>query len=184
MRNLRTFLMTLALLGTGPAAAEAPVLLLAQRFTLAQSYTYMWTAAQPSLTEGTIVVVRVAAEDARVRQVGGPVLYVGAVPAERVNNGDLDGAVIVFVPGWVDLGATPIHWGPPTLPERVDEAAGEAALAGAQSAPATERAVQAATKPPVHLADGSALYRHLADLIEAYAPSEQERARGYRGVAQ
>jgi hypothetical protein len=156
-------------------------LLLAQTFTLEQAHIYLWTADRPAIRQGTIVVVRVDPQDARVRQVGGPVLYVGKVPAERVNNGDTDGVVIAFVPGHVDLGITPIHWGPSTLPERVDAAAGAAALAQARTPPAAPARLQRARRPSLQLQDTAALYRHLADLIDAHAPSEAERARGYRG---
>lgn len=164
-----------------PALAAPPVLLLSQAFTLDKAHVYLWTAERPAITQGTIVVVQVAPEDARVRQVGGPVLYVGAVPAERVNNGDTDGVIIAFVPGHVALGITPIHWGPSTLPERVDAAAGAATLAQTRTPPAAPARLQQARSPALKLQDTAALYRHLADLIDAHAPSEAERARGYRG---
>ncbi len=36
------------------------------------------------------------------------------------------------------------------------------------------------TRPHLEAQDAAALYRRLADLIDAYAPGEPERARGYR----
>jgi hypothetical protein len=180
MKRLQAmFLTVISLIGV-PALAAPPGLLHAQTFTLEQAHIYLWTAERPAIKRGTIVVVQVDPEDAKVRQVGGPVLYVGKVPAERVNNGDTDGVVIAFVPGHVDLGITPIHWGPSTLPERVDAAAGADALAQARAQPAGAARLQQARAPALQLQDTAALYRHLADLIDAHAPGEAERARGYR----
>jgi hypothetical protein len=162
--------------GASPAPGQVEVLL-SQPFTLAQPYAYTWSQPQTHITTGTIVVVIVHPEDATVRQVGGPVLYAGAVPAERANNGDLDGRIIAFVPGFIDLDAEPLYWGPPTLPERVDATSGAATRAKAPP----PNAARATTAPRLDLADAAALYRRLADLIDVHAPSEPERARGYRG---
>jgi hypothetical protein len=179
MPILRTLLMVLLCAGT--AEAKTPGLLLTQSFTLSQAYTYTWVAERPAITEGTIVVVQVDPEDARVRQVGGPVLYVGSVPAERTNNGDLDGVIVAFVPGKVDLTQTPIYWGPATLPERVDATKGSQILNESARPMSTKDVVTAATRPPLALSDAAALYRRIAELIDKHAPSEQDRARGYRG---
>jgi hypothetical protein len=161
-------------LATPPGAIE---LISSQSFTLTQPYSYTWAKPKHAITEGTIIVVQVHPDDARVRQVGGKVLYVGAVPAERANNGGLDGHIIAFVPGQPDLDVVPVFWGPATLPERVDTRAGQDA-----SEAATHHSTQSGTPhASLHLRDGAALYGRLADLIDAYAPSEPERAKGYRG---
>jgi len=180
MNRLQTLLSAGLLFFASAVSAAPPQLLLAQHFTLQQAHTYHWTAGAPQIVEGTIVVVKVDRTDAQVRQVGGPVLYVGSTPAERANNGDLDGAVIAFVPGHVDLSQTPIFWGPPTLPERVDAAAGARALAGATVSTPSPHSVRALQKTAMRVADTAALYRHLSDLIDAHAPSEHMRARTYR----
>jgi len=177
MRHVWTFLFLLL----GPMAYGAPPALLhVQNFSLEQGHTYTWTAARPTITEGTIVVVEVSKADARVAQVGSAVLYVGATPAERANNGDQDGRIIAFVPGHVDLSATPIFWGPPTLPERVDAAAGRAALKANKVPALKTEVIQTATQPAVHLTNTAGLYRHLADLIDAHAPGDHAWAEGYR----
>lgn len=163
-------------LATSPGAVE---LVSSQSFTLAQPYLYTWTKAKDGITEGTIIVVQVHPDDARVRQAGGKVLYVGAVPAERANNGDLDGHIIAFVPGQPDLDVIPVFWGPATLPEQVDTATGQAARENAIQH--INHALPGSTPTtPLRLADGAALYGHLANLIDEYAPSEPERAKGYR----
>jgi len=181
MQILKPALVALAVAFGSTAHATAPELILSQSFSLSQAHSYLWTKEKPEITEGTIVVVGVESEDAQVRQVGGPVLYVGPVPAERVNNGDMDGAIIAFVPGHIDLSKTPIYWGPPTLPERVDEKAGAAALRSTRVAPHSKATIDALRKPAAQLNDTADLYRHLANLIDTHAPSERERAQGYRG---
>ena len=180
MHTLKTLLIAALALWTQAAHASPPELVLAQHFTLEQAHEYTWLAGVPQITQGTIVVVKVSAEDAQVRQVGGPVLYVGATPAERVNNGDLDGAIVAFAPGHIDLSSTPIFWGPPTLPERVTAQLGAEALSETKAQPATATELKAATQTSAHFQGTSTLYRHLADLIDTHAPSEKERARAYR----
>ncbi len=180
MQTLKILFITALLGWTHAASAAPPRLVAAQPFTLEQAHTYTWLAGAPAITQGTIVVVKVDTEDAQVRQVGSPVLYVGAAPAERANNGDLDGAIVAFVPDHIDLSITPIFWGPSTLPELVTPKAATETLASTKTQAATPPEVQAASKPAVQLSDTAALYRHLADLIDTHAPSEKERARAYR----
>ncbi len=151
--------------------------ILAQSFTLEQPYTYTFAKPPREISKGTIVVINVHPDDAHVTQVASSVLYIGDIPAERVNNGDKDGRIIAFAPAHLDMSQTPVFWGPMTLPEQVDQAAGTAALAFAPTA--TPASVD--TSPTIEVRDASALYKRLADLIDQYAPSEQERARGYRG---
>ncbi len=151
-------------------------LVLSQTFDLTEAYTYTYTNPQQSMTNGTIVVARIHPEDGRVRQVGGHVLYIGPVAAERVNNGDKDGHVIAFVPGHVDLDDATVFWGPATLPERMQPEEGQKAHAQATKS----AVVDLQTAPHIQVRDAAALYRRLADLIDAYAPGEPERARGFR----
>jgi hypothetical protein len=177
---LTILLLTLSSLSTA-ALAGPPSLILAQQVQLSQPHAYLWTAEQPQITRATVVVVSVDSEDAQVRQVGGPVLYVGAVPAERLNNGDIDGAIIAFVPGHIDLSQTPIFWGPPTLPERSSPSEREAALQQTVAQPTEAGRLTARTLQPIHLKDTAGLYQYLADFIDTYAPGEHERAQAYRG---
>ena len=109
-------LVTAALAGPSPG-----VLFLdhVEQFTLQTPSQYVWNSDRPSFAQGTLFVVAVDREVATVRQAGGAVLYVGNTPAARLNPGHLDGRIIAYVPGHVDLSKTPIFWGPSTLPERI-----------------------------------------------------------------
>jgi hypothetical protein len=161
-------------------------LVLARPFTLTQSATFSWLEERPSYDAGWLVVVRVDPELIRPRQVGVPVLYAGATPVELLNDGYPSGIAIGLVPASVDLEHAPIFFGPTTLPERVDAAYGAQVLAAAKSrgfqAPSAAEwaAARTAGGPPVQLDDRGDVQHQAADLIDAYAPSEHERAERYR----
>jgi hypothetical protein len=133
--------------------------------------------------------LRTDPELVRARQSAVPVLYVGEQTAERCNHGG--GNLVALVPAPVDaqgqvdldLSTTPIFFGRPDLPERIDARiiAAELALAvsqGAGPAPLSQHAL-AARKPGsravldvVYAHDRDELDLSIADLIETYSPDE------------
>lgn len=161
-------------------------LVLVRPFTLEQPEPFLWVKEQPSYDAGWLVVVRVDPELIRPRQVGVPVLYAGNTPIELLNDGYPSGISIGLVPESVNLEHAPIFFGPTTLPERVDGTYGSQVLAAAKArgftAPsATEwAAARKAGGSPVRVDDRGDLQHQAADLIDAYAPSEHERAERYR----
>ena len=171
-----------------PAAATGAVfdLLYARPFTLEQPYLYAWTKEQPEITGGTLLVLAVAAELARPRDVDVPVLFAGDTPVHLTNTGYPSGRAIVFVPAWVDLASAPFYFGSLELPERIDRERGAAELraAAAQGAapfPAeTVTRALAAGGEAARFTDSLALFRAAADLIDRYAPDESHVAERYR----
>jgi hypothetical protein len=161
-------------------------LVLARPFTLAQAETYFWVKEQPSYDAGWLLVVRVDLELARPRQVDVPVLYAGSVPIELLNDGSRSGVVIGLVPRSVDLEHVPVYFGPTTLPERVDVAYGAEVLATARArgfaAPSASEwaAARQLGGAELRLDSRGALQHVAADLLDAYSPSEHERAEQYR----
>jgi len=185
------FLASLAMAQDQPAAAVGTHsgvsgLVLARPFTLAQPATFFWVKEQPSYDAGWLVVVRVDPELIRPRQVGVPVLYAGTTPVELLNDGYPSGVAIGLVPASVDLEHAPIFFGPTTLPERVDAAYGTEVLATAKArgfagpSATAWTAARTAGGSPLRVDDRGDLQHQVADLIDAYAPSEHERAERYR----
>jgi hypothetical protein len=161
-------------------------LLYARPFRMEKPYRYEWTAERAEITSGTILVVEVDKEFAKPREIGVPVLYVGTTPAEVTNVGYESGRMIVIVPGAVDLRTTPIFFGSEELPERVDAARGALELEAARAigiVPFSASTVDAAFAlggEPLAVAGSEEVYRAIADLIDAYSPTETERAEIYR----
>lgn len=89
-----------------PAIPQTPVgvqdILFAQPFTIKQGYEYDWSAERPMITSGQIVVFQVNPDLVYPRQTSEPVLYVGSMPAERLNVGYLSGRVVAIVPDSLD----------------------------------------------------------------------------------
>ncbi|HVS17736.1 MAG TPA: hypothetical protein VMT18_03980 [Planctomycetota bacterium] len=168
-----------------PAAAGAVRgLLYAEHFRLGQAYAHTWRVEQPQVREGWLLVLEVERDVVARRQIAEPVLYVGSQTAERINDGDVAGRLVVIVPGAVDPTVDPAWFGAPALPEQVDAAAlaRERAIARAAgvpplaAAPATRG--DALGRPSVELADRTALERYAAELVLVWAPEERERAEG------
>jgi hypothetical protein len=163
-----------------PASVEG--VLYARSFTLEQGYKFEWRKERQLLTEGTILVLEVKPEFVYPRQVEEPVLYVGNQTAERINIGYESGHVIVVVPGEVDLKTTPIWFGTPQLPERVDGHTIQAERKAADNAgvkPLGEAQAKAAVAnggERLMVADREALLREVAPLITRYAADEQHIA--------
>ncbi len=161
-----------------PAAVDNIVF--ARRFTLKTGYTFEWAKNGSVVTEGTILVLKVNPALVYPRQELEPVLYVGNQTAERVNAGHKSGHVIAIVPGKADLKKSPIWFGTPELPERVDAntVKTERALArNAKIVPFKKAQIDAATtrgKETMKAADRDELRRRLAALIKQYSPVEKE----------
>jgi hypothetical protein len=187
---------TVVLADDGDAATVVPTddgdavreLLYARPFVLERPYEYLWTAEKPEIRSGMILVVEVDPEYARPRQLGVPVLYVGARPAELANVGYESGRMIVIVPGDTDLAASPVYFGSTEFPERVDAERGrrelQAAL-GVGIAPPGEEELErafAAGGDTLRTPAIDGVYRSLADVIMEYSPYESELAETYRGI--
>ena len=168
-----------------PAAVDGVVY--ARSFTLEKGYLFTWGKERPLLTSGTFVVLQVDPALVFPRQEGEPVLYAGNQTAERVNRGHESGHVIAIVPGDIDLAETPIWFGTPEFPERVDAnmAQAERALADkARIQPFSAEQVQAARAQGgerATVADVETLLRdHVAPLILRYSPDEKPFADAFK----
>ncbi|MFH1469926.1 MAG: hypothetical protein ABIO70_36415 [Pseudomonadota bacterium] len=167
-----------------PIAAEG--LLAVAPFTLQEARPYAWMRDHPAVREGLLIALEVSPALARPRQTAEPVLYVGGVPAERLNAGYPTGHLLVMIPGKPDLSAEPVYFGHPGLPERLDADDGLRALAEARAAGIVAfsaeqvRAAQAAGGSALALRDARALDLAIASWIEAWAPEEAHRAEGLR----
>jgi len=182
--------------GSLPALPRTPVstigIELAQHFELEESYTHYWREEAPSVRSGYILVLRVDPELAFPRNGPMNVLYVGRQTAERVNYGYPSGKLVVLVPDQVtadgpepvDLLESPIWFGTPDLPERVDAERIEEELAAARRhqlavipAPEIESAL-AAGGEVARAPDRATLDFYLADLIKLHSPEERDLAEG------
>lgn len=167
-----------------PAVPVTPVavddILYVRHFTLKTGYKFEWAKKGPLVTEGTILVLKVNPALVYPRQALEPVLYVGNQTAERVNLGHKSGHVIAIVPGKVDLKKSPIWFGTPELPERVDANTVKSERAKAEKAnikPFKKAKIALATargKETMHMADRDELRRRLAVLIQQYSPVEKQ----------
>ncbi len=152
-----------------------------QPFQLEQATTYPWNGHRSSFDQGTLFVVEVDPNQAQPRQAGAPVLYVGNTPAARLNPGHLDSHIVAFVPENIDFSATPIFWGPSTLPERVrPDLEGQDALKKAKAKPFPAAEVNKVQRPKKSLQSEKHIHVLAADLIDQYAPQDGDFARGYR----
>ncbi len=178
-------------LAAPPAIPATPAgvdgLVYAQTFTLQDGFKYVWNKEHPTVTTGTLLVLKVDKALVIPRQVAEPVLYVGDSTAQRVNFGHESGYVIAIVPGAVDLTKAPIWFGTPDLPERVDAAMIQAERTLANRAgvkPFSEKVVKAAFErggAALNVADMSELLRtQVSDLILKYSPQEKHLAEAFR----
>lgn len=167
-------------------------LVLARPFTLEKAFVHEWRAERPQVSAGIALVLHV--EDRSLihpRQGFEPVLYVGNQTAERLNTGHESGYLVAVVPAGLDekghvdldLSTTPIFFGDPELPERVDAAAAQlqldkAVADGVQAAGVS--VVEAAMQDQVRFADDWELRVWAADLIESYSPQEADLVSGLR----
>jgi hypothetical protein len=194
MRTLGAFgclLMLASLVVAGaPATPDTPVsaddVLYARPFKLTEAYTFAWQAEKPEVTEGYVLVLKVDKDLVYPRQTAEPVLYVGETTAERVNVGYESGHLIVIVPADLEkfeLDKARIWFGAPALPEQVDKTqitneAARATTAGV--APRGEEEITRATEAggdTLEVADYTTLRRSLVDLVQKYAPDEDDLVR-------
>ncbi len=171
-----------------PVAATGGVLdvLYIRPFTLQEPVRYTWTREQPEITAGVLLVLEVRPELVLPREVDVPVLFAGDTPVHLTNTGYPSGRLVVLVPDWIAPGDVPFYFGSTELPERItrERGAAEAAAAigqGARPFPAERIArARAAGGDSARFAGPVALFRAAADLIDAYAPDEAEKAANYR----
>jgi hypothetical protein len=167
-----------------PAAVDDVVYL--RPFTLEQGFKFAWCKEKPTVTSGTLLVLKVNPDLVIPRQVAEPVLYVGDQTAQRINAGNESGHVVVVVPGEVDLARSPIWFGTPELPERVTaeiirQERAKADAAGIKPFASDKiKAAEAKGGEPANAANMSALLRDVvAPLIVEYSPQEKHLADGF-----
>ncbi len=173
------------------ASLPLPVddLVAARTFVLEEPRPYDWMKGHEPIRSGVLLAVDAEPALCLPRQVAEPVIYVGAVPAERLAADWGSGRLLLLVPGEVDLAALPVYFGTPALPERIDAIHGQAALAEAWNAgvqPFSQDRVDAALKAggePSELTDSRSLDHAIASFIDAWAPEEHQRAEGLRAPA-
>ncbi|NNM27060.1 MAG: hypothetical protein HKO59_13930, partial [Phycisphaerales bacterium] len=161
-----------------PAAIDQ--LVYAQPFTLDEAFRFEWQQEKPMTRSGYLLVMKVNPDLVYPRQSPEPVLYVGKQTAQRINVGYRSGHVVAIVPApqdeagvvTLDLAKTPIFFGTPELPERIDrtdmEAEHTAAVAaGVTALPADHLtlATRAAQGQPTAFRGDVELLRHAAQLI-------------------
>jgi len=187
-------------LGGDPTAItpvmQTPVrLLFAQPFFLDQPYQYAWLKDGPSVSSGWLIAVSTDPAVAAVMNTHDELLFAGATPVERINEGSESGVVVGFVPSAVkadgtlalDLSTTPLFWAKPEiLPEAMTAADAAATLeaavasgAVAQRADVVQRAQQA-NGGPVYAETAGMLHRYAADVIERFSPQEEDLVSGLR----
>lgn len=163
-----------------PAAVDG--LVLVRKFTLEEGARHLWRKEKPVIRSAYLLVLEVNPALVVPRQMAEPVLYVGSQTAERVNVGHDSGHVVAIVPADVDLSRSPIFFGTPDLPERVDAETIEAELTSAVAAgiqPFTQAEIDAAFErggADAQVVDKRALLEDAGRKIEQYAPTEKVRA--------
>jgi len=175
----------------GNPALEPVELVDALPFVLDQEFEHTWRKEQPLFRAGYLLVLRGDEAFLRPRQTAEPVLYVGRQTAERLNAATGSGHLVCLVPAplaadgtvALDLAATPIWFGAPDLPERIDESklrrAYDDALASGVKAPGGSLPPQAPDQV-VYLRDRNQLDLVIADLIEKFSPLETDLVDGLR----
>jgi hypothetical protein len=166
-------------------------LLFAEPFRLAEPYAHSWRAERPAVNAGWLLVLEVDPDVVVPRQLAEPVLVVGGQTAERVNQGDVSGRLVVIVPaafdarrGLPDLdpSSAKAWFAEPALPEQTDAAALAGAAKAADAAGVTALAEGPRTRPGavsdrlVELPGRTALERRAAELIAVWSPAELELA--------
>jgi len=158
-------------------------------FVLDEPFTHGWRQEQPQVSSGVLLVLKTDPELVRARQSAEPVLYVGDQTAERCNHGGGGGNLVALVPAPLDesgqiafdLATTPIWFGTPDLPERIDARTirTERRLAATKGLGAKRLAARAMSFRPsndtVYAGDRDELDLTIADLIEFYSPTEVDR---------
>jgi hypothetical protein len=105
-----------------------------QPFQLEQPCKFEWRLERPSVSSGTLVVIKVDTSLVRPKNSLEPVLYAGNHTVQRLNQGHESGYVIGIIPGQVDFTKEPVWFGDPALPERISATIIENELARAKLA--------------------------------------------------
>lgn len=156
-------------------------------FRLQQPAIHAWSAEQLQYDAGLLLVLAVDDSELLVRrQVAEPVLYVGAMPVERINDGRISGHVVALLPsvtgadgGVAAAGSERLAFlGQPALPEQIDARMAAAELARAQAAGLPVSRLGDADVEPLLFPDRGELGAFSATLVAQYAPDEQDLVRG------
>lgn len=160
-------------------------LLYARPFVLDTGYEHSWRAERPYTTAGWLLVLEADAARVHPRELLEPVLYVEGDVAERVNRGWPSGHLVVIAPAPegpdgrpAPLSTLRAWFGPPALPEQIDQEAvtvelARADQAGIQSFPnARFEAARTRGGALLELEDHVALERLAAELVLEYAPED------------
>lgn len=163
-----------------PAAVDAVVY--ARKFTLTNAFKFLWCKEKPTVSSGYLLVLKVNKNMVFPRQCAEPVLYVGNQTAQRLNVGYKSGYVVAIAPCDEDLSKTPIWFGTPQLPERVDGNVAKAERTLADKAgirPFSTKALKPAIKrgaEKLEVAGIVDVLRVAVDLIRQYSPDEENVA--------
>jgi hypothetical protein len=173
-------------------ATPAPLLDLisAQPIVLTEPFRYEWMPEKPVVSAGYLLVLASQPDFLYARQTEEPILFVGSVSAERINNGYESGKVIVFAPSEVDekgeltldLKSTMMWWGSPSGSRNLDAAVVASERLQAQraglkpfSAAKVDQAL-AAGGGKLHLQSKTELLGEAGKLIMTYSPYEKDVA--------
>jgi hypothetical protein len=169
----------------GAAAGGVRRIVSVQPFVVEKPWTHVWRAEQPSYDAGYLVVLEVDSALVEPKQTEEPVLYAGDETVERINHGFESGRVVAIIPSprgkdgapSLDLARTPIWFGAPMLPERVD-----AAMVRSQRDDAARRGVAALAPPPaselLSLASRDDLDGFAGVLVLEHSAAEQDLGNG------
>ncbi len=96
-------------------------------FRLKSGYRHDWSAENPYVSGGWLVVLLVEPSMVHPRQTQEPVLMGGDMPLERINQGELSGHVVAILPAKLDASGLPpaldsieFYFATPQLPEQLD----------------------------------------------------------------
>lgn len=98
----------------------------ARPVTLASPEPWTMSKDKPLVSEGILVQLRVDPALLVPLQTLSPVPYAGDRPMMPFNADYVGGCLVALVAGPIDLATTPLFFGSPELPERIDAAAGAA----------------------------------------------------------
>jgi hypothetical protein len=195
MRSINAILLTIGpvacVLAGPPAIPDTPVavedVVYARAFTLETGFKFIYREERPQVTEGMLLVIKADKDLLIPRAAKMPVLYVGNQTVHRLNYGHESGYRVVIVPGQHELSKTPIWFGTPNYPERMDATSiaaerHKAEAAGITPLPAGKiDTALARGGPTIRTKSLSELLRtEAAELILRYAPQEKHIAEGYR----
>jgi hypothetical protein len=168
-----------------PKAGGVQSIVSATPFTVERAWTHNWRAERPTYDAGWLLVLEVDPQLVQPTQMEEPVLYAGNETVERINHGFASGKVVAIVPSKrtptgvvaLDLAATPLWFGAPALPERVDAAYIAGELEKARALGVTPLALPA-IGDLMALASRDELDPLCGELVLHNAPEEQDLGLG------